>query len=130
MVGILSSLKDPLKEIKLVRNGLKTKDVEDFLSEEHLPIKDALERLDISSSTYFSKKKSRKPLDAHTTEKFIRLISVMISAREVMGLEAKNWLYKKVPSLGNQVPFNLLDTEAGHRLVEQALLQIKHGVYG
>lgn len=52
-------------------------------------------------------------------------------AAEILGKsETKNWLYKKIPSLGNEVPLSLLDTEVGHRLVTQALLQIKYGVYG
>lgn len=51
-------------------------------------------------------------------------------AEEILGKqEAKNWLYRKIPSLGDQIPMDLLDTEAGHRLVEQALLQIKYGIY-
>ena len=51
-------------------------------------------------------------------------------ASDILGkAESKNWLYRNVPSLGNQIPLNLLDTETGHRLVEQALLQIKYGMY-
>ena len=128
---VFDHLNDPIKEIELIRSGIKTKEVESFLTQEHLPLKDVLERLHISSSTYFSKKKSHKPLDSYTTEKLIRLISVIVMASDILGKpEVKNWLYTKMPSLGNQVPFNLLDTETGHRLVEQALLQIKYGVYG
>ena len=69
-------------------------------------------------------------LDAHTTEKFVRLISVMDLATTTLGAaEGREWIYRKIPSLGNEIPLNLLDTEVGHRLVVQALLQIKHGVY-
>lgn len=54
-----------------------------------------------------------------------------VKASKILGgVEAKNWLYKPIPSLGNEVPLDLLDTEAGRRLVEQALLQIEHGDYG
>lgn len=54
----------------------------------------------------------------------------MQTAKEILGQkEVNNWLYKKIASLGEQIPMDLLDTEAGHRLVEQALLQIKYGVY-
>ena len=130
LANLLSHLKDPIKEMGLIRNGLKTKVVESFLSQEDLLVKDILERLQIPSSTYFLKKKNHKPLDAYTTEKFIRLISVLMMASDILGkLEAKNWLYRKVPSLGDQAPINLLDTETGHRLVEQTLLQIKYGMY-
>lgn len=129
--SLLSNLKDPLKEMGLIRSGVKTAVIESFLAQENFPLKDILERLDIPSSTYFAKKKSHKPLDAYSTEKFIRLISVLLLASEILGKEeAKNWLYRPVPSLNNQVPLNLLDTEVGHRLVEQTLLQIKYGIYG
>jgi putative toxin-antitoxin system antitoxin component (TIGR02293 family) len=127
---LINKLKDPKQEMKLVRNGLKITLIESFLHQQELPIKDVLNRLNISSSTYFSKKKNHKNLDAYTSEKFIRLISVLIISSNIFGeSEAKNWLYRKIPSLDNEVPINLLDTEAGHRLVTQALLQIKYGVY-
>jgi putative toxin-antitoxin system antitoxin component (TIGR02293 family) len=129
--NLLNNLKDPIKEMGLVRGGIKTNIIESFLAQENLLVKDVLLRLHIPSSTYFSKKKNHKPLDAYTTEKFIRLISVLMMASNILGKsDAKNWLYRKIPSLGNQVPLDLLDTEAGHRLVEQVLLQIKYGMYG
>ncbi|HLB42639.1 MAG TPA: antitoxin Xre/MbcA/ParS toxin-binding domain-containing protein [Gammaproteobacteria bacterium] len=127
---LLNKLRDPKKEMELVRSGLKTSMVELFLTKEDLSIKDVLERLHIPSSTYFAKKKNHKTLDGYTSEKFIRLMSVMVIASKILGkLEAKNWLYRKIPSLGNEIPINLLDTEAGHRIVSQTLLQIKHGIY-
>jgi len=127
---LLTKLKDPKKEIGLVRNGLKVTLVESFLNQEDLPIKDMLARLAIPPSTYFAKKKGHKTLDTYASEKFIRLISVIVMASKILGkAEAKDWLYKKIPSLGNEVPLDLLDTEAGHRMVTQALLQIKHGIY-
>jgi len=127
---LINKLKDPQKEITLVRDGLNTTVIELFLDQQNLAIKDVLERLSIPSSTYFAKKKTHKNLDAYTSEKFIRLISTMEMASQILGKEeAKNWLYRKIPSLGNEIPLNLLDTEAGHRLVVQALLQIKYGVY-
>jgi putative toxin-antitoxin system antitoxin component (TIGR02293 family) len=128
--SLIDKLKDPKKEMGLVRSGLKTIEVESFLEQEDLSIKDVLERLVIPSSTYFAKKKNHQALDSYTSEKFIRLFSVMIMASKILGkLEAKNWLFKKIPSLGNEIPINLLDTEVGHRLVTQALLQIKYGIY-
>jgi putative toxin-antitoxin system antitoxin component (TIGR02293 family) len=127
---LLIKLKDPIKEMGLIRNGLKTREIESFLIKESLPVKDILKRLHISSSTYFTKKKNHRPLDTHVTEKFVRLISVMVMASDILGKSgAKNWLYRKIPSLGNEAPLDLLDTETGHRLVERALLQIKYGVY-
>jgi len=128
--NLLNDLKDPFKEMDLVRDGIKTDVIESYLVTENLSIKNVLETLHISSSTYFSKKKNHQPLDAYSTEKFIRLISVLKIASEILGkTEAKLWIDRKIPSLDNQTPLSLLDTEVGHRLVEQALLQIKYGMY-
>ena len=127
---LMTDLKDPMKEMNHIRNGLKTNVIDFFLQQEDFPVKDILKRLHISSSTYFAKKKNHQPLDAAATEKFIRLITITLLAIELLGkAEARNWLYRKVPSLGNEMPLNLLDTETGHRLVEQVLLQIRYGVY-
>lgn len=130
MQNLLSTLQNPIKKVSLIRNGLETKVIESFLAKENILVKDILARLDIPASTYFSKKKNHQRLDAYTTEKFVRLVSVIKMATDVLGkTEAKNWIYRSIPSLGNEAPLNLLDTEAGHRLVEQALLQIKYGMY-
>lgn len=127
---LLNELKDPKKEIHRVREGIPVYIVESFLNREALPVKEMLEHLSIPASTYFAKKKSNKALDTYSSEKFIRLITVIISASDLLGKEeAKTWLHQKIPSLGNEIPLNLLDTEAGHQLVLQLLLQIKHGIY-
>ncbi len=130
IMTLLTNLKDPKKEVDLIRKGIKTAVIEAFLNQEGFLIKDILSRLGISASTYFAKKKNQKALDTYMTEKFVRLIQVTVKATHVLGeKEAKDWLYRPIPSLDNQIPIDLLDTEAGHRLVEQTLLQIEHGVY-
>ncbi len=127
---LIDRLKDPIKEIGTIREGLSPNLIERFLNDECFSIKDILARLQIPSSTYFAKKKKKLLLDSSASEKFLRLISVVQTAAVILGkAEAKNWLYRKIPSLGNEVPLDLLDTETGHRLVTQALLQIKYGVY-
>jgi len=130
MRNLLRDLKDPVKEIGLIREGLKVNVVELFLARENLLVKDVLERLRIPASTYFAKKKHHQPLDAYHTEKFVRLISILELATDILGKEAaRHWIYENVTSLGNEVPLNLLDTDIGYRLVEQALLQVKYGMY-
>ncbi len=36
---------------------------------------------------------------------------------------------RNIPSLGNQTPYVLIETENGRKLVERVLLKIEHGVY-
>lgn len=127
---LMSCFKNPIREIETIREGIQPELIEHFLSDQSFIVKDILMSLDIKPSTYFAKKKNHKRLDPASTEKFLRLFSVVQNAQEILGdKEAKNWLYRKIPSLGEQIPMDLLDTEAGHRLVEQALLQIKYGIY-
>lgn len=127
---LINVLKDPMKEITTIRKGIEPQLIEDFLNEQSLAVKDILNRLQISRSTYFSKKKTRIPLDSSTTEKFFRLISTLYLANEILGKEAaRHWLYSAIPALGEQAPIDLLDTEAGHKLVGEMLMQIKYGIY-
>ena len=121
---------NPLIEIQTIREGINPDLIDNFLNEQSFAVKDVLQRLKITSSTYFAKKKEHKKLDSTSTEKFLRLFSIMQTAKEILGQhEVKNWLYRQIPSLGNEAPIDLLDTDAGHRIVEQTLLQIKYGIY-
>lgn len=127
---LIARFKDPVKEINAIREGISPNLIEKFLDKESFSVKDILARLQIPASTYFAKKKKKLQLDSAMSEKFLRLISVTQMAAAILGaVEAKNWLYKRIPSLGNEIPLDLLDTEIGHKLVTQALLQIKYGIY-
>ncbi|WP_419418541.1 antitoxin Xre/MbcA/ParS toxin-binding domain-containing protein [Legionella sp. D16C41] len=128
--SLIQALKDPLKEIALIRNGALPDAFEDILKPKSFVMKDVLNRLNISAPTYKTKKREKKLLDSSATEKLLRLISTIQLASKIIGdPEAKNWLYREIDSLGGRAPIDLLDTEAGHKLVEQTLQQIKHGIY-
>jgi len=123
---------NPRREIEAVRRGIHAYQVEIFLKKKNMPLTEILKRLHIPSSTFFKKKQDEETLNTSMTEKFMRLAHVVELAERVLGdsVAVYLWLDREVPSLGNQKPMDLLDTEPGHRLVEQALLQIEHGVYG
>ncbi len=128
--NIMSSFDDPIKEIEIIRSGITPQVIETFLVPYDYVMKDVLERLHITVSTYKSKKSRQEALDSAASEKLFRLISIINKANDVLGeLETKAWLYRKIPSLDNQKPIDLLDTEAGHRLVEQSLQHIQYGIY-
>ncbi len=125
-------LENPAAEIEAIRKGLFPSQVEVFLKSNEFPTKETLEVLDINATTFFKRKRTRTKLNSEMSEKFLRLARVTRLAFKVIGdkAEALAWLSRKIPSLGKQRPMDLLDTEVGHRLVEEALLQIEHGVYG
>lgn len=128
--AIISAFDDPIKEIEIIRNGITPQVIEKFLRPQNYVMQDILTRLHIAISTYKSKKSKQEALDSAASEKLMRLFSVIRNANDVLGKnQTKEWLYREVTSLGNQRPIDLLDTEVGHRLVEQSLQQIKFGIY-
>lgn len=61
-------------------------------------------------------------------DKLVRFIQAMEKAREILGEDqAIKWMHGPVPSLGNEIPADILDTESGFQKIEQALQRIKHG---
>jgi hypothetical protein len=56
-------------------------------------------------------------------------VEMVRRATEVLGLNhVGRWMRSKIPSLGNQTPYALLQTEHGRRQVERVLLKIENGV--
>ena len=123
---------NPRAEIKAVRLGISPRQVEIFLEDNKFGIKETLKCLAISPSSFFLKKKNRAKLNREMTEKFLRFVHVLKQAEKTLESlpEATAWLYRQIPSLNSQRPIDLLDTEPGHKLVEQTLLQIEYGIYG
>lgn len=123
---------NPRAEIQAVRAGITPRQVEVFLEANNFGLKEILKCLAISPSSFFHKKKTRTKLNSEMTEKFIRFAHVMKQAEKTLESqdEATAWLHREIPSLGDQRPIDLLDTEPGHKLVEQTLLQIEYGIYG
>lgn len=124
-------VKNPLEALRAAREGISPRQVENFIRLNDLVLEPVLESLDISRSSYFQKKSKSQVLSTEVSEKFLRLARIMGIAKRVLGEDSvKQWLKQPVPSLGNECPFDLLDTEIGSNLVEQAILQIEHGIYG
>ncbi|MFN0102531.1 MAG: antitoxin Xre/MbcA/ParS toxin-binding domain-containing protein [Bryobacteraceae bacterium] len=57
-------------------------------------------------------------------------VEMVRKATEVLGAnQVARWMRSEIPSLGNQTPYALMQTEDGRRRVERVLLKIGHGVY-
>lgn len=57
-------------------------------------------------------------------------VAMVRRATEVLGINyVAAWMRSRIPSLGNQTPYNLLKTTEGRKQVERVLLKIEHGVY-
>ena len=110
---LMSCFKDPIREIKTIREGINPELIENFLSDQSFVVKDILISLNIKPSTYFAKKKDHKRLDPTSTEKFLRLFSVVQIAQEILG-HAEAWSGLSADgSIGIGLVF------AGHRLIHK-----------
>jgi putative toxin-antitoxin system antitoxin component (TIGR02293 family) len=131
LASLYKQMDDPRKEIAIVRKGIAASLAEAFLERNRFAINDILKSLDIPRSTFFDRTKKKARLNQVMTEKFVRLFQIVRLAKKVLGeKDGLLWLKQDIPSLGNQRPLDLLDTESGHRLSQQALLQVQHGIYG
>ncbi|MDM9626531.1 MbcA/ParS/Xre antitoxin family protein [Rhizobium sp. S152] len=72
-----------------------------------------------------------EPLTLAENDSAQRLLRVSQHADRVFGEreKAQRWLRKPSRALNGVVPFDLLQSETGARLVEEELIRIDHGIY-
>jgi len=90
-----------------------------------------LYRLVIPRRTLALRRQKKQPLTPEESDRLARVARVIAAAEETFGVpdKAHRWLRKHNRGLAGQVPLELLSTEAGARVVEQALGRIAHGVF-
>jgi putative toxin-antitoxin system antitoxin component (TIGR02293 family) len=69
-------------------------------------------------------------LTADQSDKLMRVVRVISKAESTFGNpeKAHRWLRRPTAPLNGHAPLQLLDTEAGARLVEDLLIRIDHGI--
>ena len=74
---------------------------------------------------------NREPLTVAENDSALRLVRVIDHADQVFGDRDKalRWLRKPSRALNGIAPIDLLESETGAHLVEQALYQIEFGIY-
>lgn len=90
-----------------------------------------LYRLVIPRRTLALRRQKNQPLTPEESDRLARVARLLGFADETFQdpEKAHRWLRKPNRGLGGQVPLELLATDAGTRLVEQALLRITHGIF-
>lgn len=70
-----------------------------------------------------------EPLSHEESDRAVRIARIAALAEEVFADEAKagRWLRKSKKRFGGRAPLDLLQTEAGARIVEELLLQLEYG---
>lgn len=90
-----------------------------------------LYRIVIPRRTLALRRQKGQPLTPEESDRLARVARVLTAADDAFGNPEKayRWLRKPNRGLGGQLPLELLSTEAGARIVEQALERIVHGIF-
>ncbi len=85
----------------------------------------------INPRTLRHRRSRREPLSVEEADRAVRLARVYGHAEEVFGDGARAWAWLRAPnrSLDDHVPVQLLQTETGARVVEEALTRIDEGIF-
>jgi putative toxin-antitoxin system antitoxin component (TIGR02293 family) len=77
-----------------------------------------------------ARRKATGRLDAHESERVVRLAEVAAWATEIFGEGgARGWLEEPNRALGGSSPMEMLDTDVGGEAVRNVLGRIEHGVF-
>lgn len=113
--------------IEVCRKGITRKELLEFSR----LIGESIQTLaDIMPSSYSSLTKKTR-YDLETSERILELASLYTFGRDVFGNLEKfsDWLHTESMALDGNIPFSLLDTSFGFRLVREELGRIDHGIF-
>lgn len=123
------TVRTDLEFVAALREGLPVAAAEALVASGALTT-EGLHRVIIPRRTLALRRQLGRALTAEESDRLARVARVLVLADEVLGEAEKThrWLRKPNRGLGGQVPLELLSTEAGARVVEQALGRLAHGV--
>ena len=112
-----------------IRSGLPVEAVESVVKTGALRAPE-LHALVIPRRTLAHRKRRGGRLSSEQSDRLARVVRVVTSAEGALGDGAKaaRWLRKPNRTLRGRRPLDLLDSDAGARLVEQELGRIEHGL--
>ena len=113
----------------LIHAGVPTRSV-DLVLESGLMEPSEMYDLVIPRRTLAHRKKTQT-LSPEQSDRLVRAIRTLARAGEALGNEEKaaRWIRKENRALGGRRPIDLLESDAGVRMVERILGRIEHGVY-
>ncbi len=116
-----------LQIIHAARNGVTRADLKRFSMRVALPLTKISEIVPASYSTLAKK----DHYDKEVSERLFEIAEVFSKGFEVFGDERKftRWLYKSNASMGGNIPFSLLDTSYGVKLVINEIERIDYGIF-
>ena len=127
MVG--QKMDSELDEVKLQQKGVSFTVVEVMIKDTGLASE--LDWIIKPRTLNHRKAKGQELLTSQETGRWLRASKVILLAEEVFGNsdKAKAWLHKSRKSFDGQTAMNIMSTEAGAQMVEDALNQIDSGYF-
>lgn len=127
--GVTGPLHDERDIVRLIRRGVPTQAVDNFLTAARLPF-NALDPQILNRRTFKRRQKSAQPLDQAESDRLLRMVGVVAAAEETFGNSEKAhvWLNRTNRALDGETPLAMADTDQGARAVEALLGRIGHGL--
>lgn len=131
--GILFSKKMPTSNLEyydVVKNGLPKLSVDNLADVMEIPMTVMAEILNLSYKT-LTRKKRKDLLSPTVSFHTYEMSDVIAKGFEVFedATKLNNWLHKPNRALKGKMPFELLDSPTGIKLVHQVLGRLEEGVY-
>lgn len=118
------------EHVRVVEAGLPVKMLRVIMRDYGLTISD-LAKVIAPRRTLDRRLKAGERLTVEESDRLARLMRLLDIATDIFKDKdwVRDWLLRAKPVLGNRVPLDLIATDAGGRLVEEELLQIKYGFF-
>jgi putative toxin-antitoxin system antitoxin component (TIGR02293 family) len=118
------------EHVRVVEAGLPVKMLRVIMRDYGLTISD-LAKVIAPRRTLDRRLKAGERLTVEESDRLARLMRLLDIATDIFKDRewVRDWLLRAKPVLGNRVPLDLIATDAGGRLVEEELLQIKYGFF-
>lgn len=130
LIAPYQSLYDnPISLLTSSKKGLSAKAALDFLNLSGFSKEEFQDTFKTNVKTIQNYVSSSSKLDAALSEKLLKSFSLFDKGIEIFG-SAKtfhHWLNMPAYGLGNQIPFDLMDTITGISLIEEELIRIEYG---
>lgn len=123
-------VRSELELAEAIREGLSYGALDHVLRSDDLEPNEAYALVG-SRRTLLRKKQEGKRLSPAESDRLTRVVRIIARAEEALEDRdrAHRWLRKPNRALGGQQPLDLLDSDAGSRMVERVLGRIEHGIF-
>jgi putative toxin-antitoxin system antitoxin component (TIGR02293 family) len=123
-------IRTDLELVEALQEGFPSASVDSLVQGGGITV-DELYRLVIPRRTLALRRQKGQLLSPEESDRLARVARVLGLADETFGdpAKAQRWLRKPNRGLAGQVPLELVATEAGGRVVEQAMGRLAHGVF-